>query len=90
MKRQFGQLNLNENESDKMNRFFDQKIHHHQNFFQSTICEYLSATSINHTPYRSCLQLNLLFKNDADRARYFAILNYLKDFSICASPIQLG
>ena len=90
MKRQFDQLNLNENEPDIMNLFFDQEIHHHESCFQSTMCEYLSTTSVNHAPYRSCLPLNSVFKNDADRARYFAILNYLKDFSICASPIQLG
>ncbi|CAF4937059.1 unnamed protein product [Rotaria magnacalcarata] len=82
MKRQFCQLNLNENESDKTNLLFDQYIHHYQNIFQNIICKCVSTVSGNQAPYHSCLSPNLIFNNNTDLARYFTILNYLKDFNI--------
>ena len=48
-----------------------------------------SVASVNQVPFPPCLSLNAPFDIDSDLARYFAILNYLKDFSICASLIKL-
>ncbi|CAF1580235.1 unnamed protein product [Rotaria magnacalcarata] len=90
MKRQFCQLNLNEHESDKTNLLFDQDIHHYQNIFQNIMCKCVSTASGNQAPYHLCLPPNLIFNNDTDVARYFAILNYLKDFNMCASSIRLN
>ncbi|CAF3125360.1 unnamed protein product [Rotaria socialis] len=90
MKRQFCQLSLNENESDKTNLLFHQDIHHYQNIFQNIMCKCVSTASGNQAPYHLCLPPNLIFNNDTDLARYFVILNYLKDFNMCASSIRLN
>lgn len=47
------------------------------------MCNQSSLESISHGASYSNLQSDLYFDNDMDRARYTAILNYLKDFSNC-------
>ena len=89
MRLQFTRLNLNENESNEKNILSNQDIRYYQNLFPSTTCKSSSVASGNQGPYPLCLPLNTLFDTDIDLAQYFAILNYLKDCSICASPIKL-
>ena len=89
MRLQFTLLNLTENESNEKNILSSQDIHYYQNLFPNTTYKSSSVASDNHDPYPPCLPLNTPFDTDIDLTRYFAIMNYLKDFSIFASPIKL-
>ena len=90
MRLQFTRLNLNENESNEKNILSNQDIRYYQNLFLNTTCKSSSVASANQGPYLPCLSLNIPFGTDIELTRYFAILNYLKDFSIGASPIKLA
>ena len=89
MRLQFTRLNLNENKSNEKNILSNQDIRYYQNLFPNTTCKSSSVVSDNQGPYRPCLPLNTPFDTDIDLTQYFAILNYLKDFSTCASPTKL-
>ena len=89
MRRQFTRLNLNENESNEKNILSNHDIRYYQNFFLNTTCTSSSVASDNQGPYPPCLPLNTPYDTDIDLTQCFAILNYSKYFSICASPIKL-
>ncbi|CAF4983103.1 unnamed protein product, partial [Rotaria socialis] len=63
-------------------------IHYYRNVFQSLTCTASFSTAVDQGAFPPCLPLITTFNTDIDRARYFAILNYLKDYNVYVSSIK--